>query len=155
MKRHTNYGYEIILNSTSDELSALVALQHHEREDGSGYPCGLTEEKIHPYAKIAAVADVYTAMISNRVYQSKQELFTVLKELNDLSFGKLSPEPTQALINHMLPNFIGKKVLLSSGEVGAIIMTNPSDFFRPLIRTESRFIDLSKERALMIVEIYM
>ena len=94
-------------------------------------------------------------MISNRVYQSKQELFTVLKELYAQSFGKLSPEPTQALINHMLPNFIGKKVLLNSGEVGAIIMTNPSDFFRPLIRTESRFIDLAKERELTITEVYM
>ncbi|MCM3038801.1 HD-GYP domain-containing protein [Paenibacillus motobuensis] len=155
IKRHTQYGYEIIMNSTGDELSALIALQHHERDDGSGYPRGLTDKEIHPYAKITAVADVYTAMTSNRIYQSKQELFTVLKELNNMSFGKLSPEPTQVLISHLLPNFIGKKVLLSSGEVGAIIMTNPSDFFRPLIRTESRFIDLSREHELTITEIYM
>lgn len=155
VKRHTQYGYEIIMNSTGDELSALIALQHHEREDGSGYPQRLTEQEIHPYAKITAVADVYTAMTSNRIYQSKQELFSVLKELNSMSFGKLSPEPTQALINHLLPNFIGKSVLLSSGEVGDIVMTNPSDFFRPLIRTESRFIDLSRERELTITEVYM
>ncbi|MNJ32315.1 Cyclic di-GMP phosphodiesterase response regulator RpfG [compost metagenome] len=155
VKRHTSYGYEIIFNSTGDEISALVALQHHEREDGSGYPKGLRKEEIHPYAKIAAVADVYTAMTSNRVYQSKQELLTVLRELNALSFGKLSPEPTQALISHLLPNFIGKKVLLNSGEVGSIIMTNQSDFFRPLVQTDSRFVDLSKEREMAITEVYI
>lgn len=155
MKRHTLYGHEIILNSTGDELSALIALQHHERDDGSGYPKGLHVSQIHPFAKIAAVADVYSAMTSNRVYQSKKELLTVLRELNELSFGKLSPEPTQALINHLLPNFIGKKVLLSSGEVGSIVMTNPSDFFRPLVKADTRFIDLSKMRDIAITEVYL
>lgn len=128
VKGHPAYGYEIIRNSTGDEIAAQVALQHHEREDGSGYPNGLRAKDIHPFAKIAAVADVYSAMTTNRVYRSKQELLTVLRELNSLSFGKLSPEPTQALIRHLLPNFIGKKVLLSTGEVGSIVMTNQTDF---------------------------
>ncbi|TYA14978.1 HD-GYP domain-containing protein [Paenibacillus faecis] len=155
VKRHTTYGHDIILKSTGDELSALVALQHHEREDGSGYPKGLRSSEIHPYAKIAAVADVYSAMTSNRVYQSKQEFLTVLRELNSLSFGKLSPEPTQALIRHLLPNFIGKRVLLSSGEMGSIVMTNQTDFFRPLVQTDTRFVDLSKEKETSISEVYM
>ncbi|MEF2968867.1 HD-GYP domain-containing protein [Paenibacillus sp. M1] len=155
IKRHTVYGHDIIMKSTGDELSALVALQHHEREDGSGYPKGLTEHEIHPFAKIAAVADVYSAMTSNRVYQSKRELLSVLRELNSLSFGKLSPEPTQALISHLLPNFIGKRVLLSTGEVGSIIMTNQTDFFRPLIQTDTKFIDLSKEREITIEDVYI
>lgn len=155
VKRHTVYGHDIILTSTGDELTALIALQHHERDDGSGYPNGLKKEEIHPFAKIAAVADVFSAMTSNRIYQSKQELLSVLKELNNMSFGKLSPEPTQALISHLIPNFIGKKVLLSSGEVGSIVMTNQSDFFRPLVQTESRFVDLSKERETSIAEVYM
>ena len=155
VKRHAEYSHEIILNSTGDELSALVALQHHEREDGSGYPHGLTSKDIHPFAKIAAVADVYSAMTSNRVYRSKQELLSVLRELNSLSFGQLSPEPTQALIRHLLPNFIGKKVMLSTGEIGSIVMTNQTDFFRPLVKTDSRFIDLSKERETSIAEVYL
>lgn len=155
VKLHTEYGHEIILSSTGDELSALVALQHHEREDGSGYPQGLRDKDIHPFAKIAAVADVYSAMTSNRAYRSKQELLSVLRELNSLSFGKLSPEPTQALIRHLLPNFIGKKVMLSSGEMGSIVMTNQTDFFRPLVKTDSRFVDLSKERETSIEEVYL
>lgn len=155
VKQHTVIGHDIILNSTGDELSALVALQHHEREDGSGYPHGLKGETIHPFAKIAAVADVYTAMTSTRVYQSKQEFLAVLRELNALSFGKLSPKPTQTLINHLLPNFIGKRVVLTSGETGSIVMTNQLDFFRPLVQTDSRFIDLSKERNIAIQEVLL
>lgn len=155
VKKHPEYSYDIIMKSTKDELSALVALQHHERENGSGYPKGLYSEAIHPYAKIVAVADVYTAMISNRVYQTKQELLTVLKELNSLSFSQLSPEPTQALISHLLPNFIGKRVLLSTGKSGIIIMTNPTDFFRPLIQTDTDFIDLARKPEIIIQKVFL
>ncbi|WP_138496284.1 HD-GYP domain-containing protein [Paenibacillus pinistramenti] len=155
IKKHTHYGYELILNSTGDETAALVARQHHERDDGSGYPYGLSKEEIHPYARIAAVADTYSAMTSQRVYQSRKEQLTVLQEMYKLSFGKLSGEAVQALIRHLVPNFIGKKVLLTTGETGHIVMTNHSDFFRPLVRTDSRFADLAKEPETSIQEVLM
>ena len=62
----------MISESMDDKVTAMVALQHHERDDGSGYPRALREELIHPYAHICAVADVYSAMTTNRVYQSKR-----------------------------------------------------------------------------------
>ncbi len=155
IKKHTHYGYELILNSTGDETAALVARQHHERDDGTGYPYGLFKEEIHPYARITAVADTYSAMTSKRVYQSKKEQLTTLQELYKLSFGQLSGEAVQALIRHLIPNFIGKKVLLTTGETGHIVMTNHSDFFRPLVKTETRFADLSKEPETAIQEVFM
>ncbi|WP_223068468.1 HD-GYP domain-containing protein [Paenibacillus caui] len=155
VKKHSQYGYELILNSTGDKACALVAQQHHERDDGSGYPLGLTKEEIHPYARITAVADTYSAMTSIRAYQSKKEQLKVLQELYRLSFGKLDGEAVQALIRHLVPNFIGKKVLLTTGETGQIVMTNHSDFFRPLVKTETRFADLSKERETEIQEVYI
>ncbi|QUL56702.1 HD-GYP domain-containing protein [Paenibacillus tritici] len=155
IKLHTVYGYEIIQNSMNDPFTALVALQHHEREDGSGYPRQLTKTDIHPYAQIAAVADIYSAMTTHRVYQSKQELISVLREINSLSFGKLNGKPVQAFINHLMPNFIGKRVLLSTGDMGVIIMNNPLDVFRPLVQSEGKFLDLSRERTIAVVEIYM
>ncbi|MFF2910128.1 HD-GYP domain-containing protein [Paenibacillus sp. NPDC057934] len=154
VKRHTTYGYEIIRNSMDDPTAALVALQHHEREDGSGYPANLTKSEIHPYAQIAAVADVYSAMTSPRVYQSKQELISVLHELHNLSFGKLNGKTVQAFIQHLMPNFIGKRVLLNSGDMGVIVMNNPMDVFRPLVQVDHKFLDLSRERSVSIVEIY-
>lgn len=155
VKRHTTYGYEIIRNSMADNNTALVALQHHEREDGSGYPGKLTKSEIHPYAQIAAIADVYSAMTTPRVYQSKQELISVLREIHNLSFGKLNGKSVHAFIQHLMPNFIGKRVLLSTGDMGIIIMNNQMDVFRPLVQIENRFCDLSRERSVAIVEIYM
>ncbi|WP_211746797.1 HD-GYP domain-containing protein [Paenibacillus sp. Marseille-Q4541] len=155
MKKHAKQGYDIILESTGSELLALPALQHHEREDGSGYPYGLRKDDIHPYSRIAAVADVYSAMTSNRVYQSKQEYISVLCELYGLSFGQLNAEVTQSFIKHLLPNFIGKRVLLTSGDTGMIVMNNPNDYFRPLVKCSRGFIDLAKQRDIAIVEIYI
>jgi hypothetical protein len=57
-------------------------------------------------------------------------------------------------MQHLLPNFIGKQVLLSNGERGVIVMNNTSDIFKPLIKVESeQYRDLSKERTLAINEL--
>lgn len=144
IQKHTIFGYEIIKNSLKDNTLALVALQHHERMDGTGYPLRKKSTEIHSYSLIVAVADVYSAMISKRVYQDKRDLLIVLKELHRMSFGQLDPKITQVFIRNMIPNFIGKTVSLSDGRVGTIVMTNPTDFFRPLIRVNNQFLDLSQ-----------
>lgn len=155
IKSHPRLGYDILKNSFEDPAIALAALQHHERMDGKGYPLGLTKENIHPLAKVVAVADVYSAMISSRVYREKKDLLHVLQELYELSFQELDPEITHTFIRHMLPNFIGKKVELTTGEIGIIIMSNPTDFFRPLVQIGELFIDLSVDRSYDIQQIYM
>jgi putative nucleotidyltransferase with HDIG domain len=144
IQKHTIYGYQIIKNTLKDNTLALVALEHHERMDGTGYPLRKKSTEIHSYSLIISVADVYSAMINNRVYQEKRDLLIVLKELHRMSFGELDPKITQVFIRHMIPNFIGKKVSLSDGRVGTIVMTNPSDFFRPLININNQFLDLSQ-----------
>lgn len=157
VKNHTRYGYDILKSSLDDSGIPLAALQHHERMDGSGYPLGLTKENIHPLARIVAVADVYSAMISSRAYSDKRDLLIVLKEMHELSFSKLDPDITHTFIRHMVPNFIGKKVELTNGEYGTIVMTNPSDYFRPLIQLEhsDAFIDLSAQRNYDVKHIFM
>jgi putative nucleotidyltransferase with HDIG domain len=155
IKKHPIYGYEILQNSFDDSIVALAALQHHERMDGKGYPDGLAGNEIHAISRIVAVADVYSAMISSRVYSEKRDLLLVLRELHQLSFRELDPEVTHTFIKHMIPNFIGKKVELSNGELGSIVMTNATDFFRPLIKIDDRFIDLSAEREYEIKQIIM
>ncbi|QHW30660.1 HD-GYP domain-containing protein [Paenibacillus rhizovicinus] len=155
VKKHTVYGHRIITDSFGESLAAIVALQHHERIDGTGYPNRLAGSDMHPVSKIVAVSDVYSAMISSRVYQKKRDLLYVLKELYRMSFTELDPETTHTFIRHMIPNFIGKQVELETGEVGTIIMTHSSEFFRPLIRVEERFIDLSIERDLEVKHVYM
>ncbi|MNI37991.1 Cyclic di-GMP phosphodiesterase response regulator RpfG [compost metagenome] len=155
IKKHTIYGYDIIRHSYKDTGLAMAALQHHERMDGNGYPLRKKGLDIHPFARIVAVADVYSAMTSNRAYQKKKDLLYVLRELHRMSFGELDAEATQCFIKHMIPNFIGKKVNLADGRVGDIILTNPCDFFRPLIQIDSQFFDLSHETAIEIDSITM
>ncbi len=71
MKRHPRLGYEILADSTSPLLqaAAIIALNHHEKFDGSGYPQGLSGEAIPLYGRIVAIADVFDALTSERPYK--------------------------------------------------------------------------------------
>lgn len=70
IKRHTTLGYDILrrLQDLSPS-SSVIALEHHERVDGTGYPRGLRQNEIHPFSRITSVADVYEALTANRVYR--------------------------------------------------------------------------------------
>ena len=71
MKGHAEVGYEMLSTSGREimKAAAIIAVQHHERYDGSGYPNGLSGENIHIYARIVSLADVYDALSHNRVYR--------------------------------------------------------------------------------------
>ncbi|MFP4477335.1 MAG: DUF3369 domain-containing protein [Desulfatibacillaceae bacterium] len=71
IKAHTTTGWEILRNSTRDlnRAAAIVALQHHERWDGQGYPKGLAGEDIHIYGRITCITDVFDALTHRRVYK--------------------------------------------------------------------------------------
>lgn len=156
MKGHTTYGYSILSRSFPKTPEyGLVALQHHERLDGSGYPRGLTDEDIHEYARIVAVADIYSAMISSRAYQKKRDMLYVLRELHRLSFWELDPVIVHTFISNMMPNFIGKRVIMNDGQTGTIIMNNPHDPFRPLVKIAGQFVDLSKDNEQSIETIFV
>lgn len=154
-KNHTTYGYDIIMESMNDKVTASVALQHHERGDGSGYPNRLYKRGIHPFTQIVSVADVFVNMTAAKNKQNKQGFVAVLQSIYELGFSKLNEKPAQALIHHLAPNLIGKKVQLTNGEQGTIILNNPLDIFRPLVQVNDQFVDLTKVRALHIEEIFV
>lgn len=80
MKKHTVYGYDMLKHSKRNILQAasILAYQHHEKWNGKGYPMGLKGEEIHVYGRITAVADVFDALASDRVYKKAWELDRVL-----------------------------------------------------------------------------
>lgn len=155
MQNHTRFGYDIIRNSMSDGNIALVALQHHELEDGTGYPLGLGKNAVHPYSQIVAVANTYVELTSHYEGKGSQGFLSVLKTIYDLGFGKLNERPVQALLQNLLPNILSKKVLLNTGQEAIIVLNNPNDIFRPLIKVGSEFVDLAKNRNILIEEIYL
>lgn len=103
MKRHAELGHSMIKNSDRPLLQAasIVAYEHHERWDGKGYPRGIKAEKIHIYGRITAIADVFDALGSERVYKkawNDMDILNLFKEekgkqfdpkLVDLFFEKL------------------------------------------------------------------
>jgi len=85
MDTHAALGYEMLKHSnrTLLQAAAIVAYEHHEKYDGSGYPRGLSGEAIHIYGRITALADVFDALGSDRVYKKAwddERIFTLFKE---------------------------------------------------------------------------
>jgi putative two-component system response regulator len=103
MEHHTWVGHEILVDSQSEllRLAATIALTHHERYDGSGYPQGLVGREIPLEGRITAVADVFDALLSDRVYRpalSADETMDVLKEGSGAQFD---PEIVDLLLTHL------------------------------------------------------
>ena len=94
MKTHAEIGYRILSNSRSHLLAeaAEIALTHHERIDGSGYPRGLVEDEIPLVGKIAAVADVFDALTTNRVYRKAFALGEAVDIMKEGRGEKFDPE---------------------------------------------------------------
>lgn len=154
MKKHTTYGYEIINNTPGiPKRMALVALQHHEREDGKGYPSGIKGDQIDYHSKIVAVADVFHAMTSKRVYRNATPFYQVIQQMNLDGFGKLDPSICATFVQRMMEMSIGSEVLLTDGRRGRIIMVHPRDPVNPLVQIDNHYIDLSKDRQTHIQEI--
>lgn len=85
MQEHSVLGYNMLKSSTRPllKIAAIVANEHHEKYDGSGYPQGLVGEEIHIYGRITAVADVFDALGSNRCYKKAwddEKIFKMFKE---------------------------------------------------------------------------
>ena len=129
----------------------LCALQHHERIDGSGYPMAVQGDKIHPYAKIVAVADVFDAMTSARKYGRRVTTYEALEIMKIEMTGQLDETVWTVFMEKQSKQFIGDIVQLSNGQRGEVIILNPSDCTRPVVRTkEGVLIDLAKRRDLSI-----
>jgi len=72
MKKHPDLGVEILRETDKlNKESSIIVLQHHERNDGSGYPLGIKGDDIHPYGRICSLADVFDALTSIRPYRQK------------------------------------------------------------------------------------
>ncbi|TFE03804.1 HD-GYP domain-containing protein [Jeotgalibacillus salarius] len=135
IKKHTVHGFEVLKNLHNVSLlTAHCAFQHHERLNGSGYPRGIKSEDIHPYAKILAVADVFDACTSNRVYRKKMLPSDALEILLAGSGTLFDPTVIKAfqLAIAIYPN--GLTVELSDGRKGIVARQNRGISTRPIIR---------------------
>ncbi len=121
VKKHTILGYEALKRIPNiTETSACVALYHHERYDGTGYPTGKKAQNIHVYAKIVAVADVFDAITSDRVYGTKEDPYKAMEYILNSIGTHFDKEIVRVFLKSVGYYPRGLNVVLSTGEYGLV-----------------------------------
>jgi putative two-component system response regulator len=103
MELHTTVGHEILADSESEllQLAATIALTHHERWDGGGYPKGLSGEEIPIEGRITAVADVFDALLSDRCYRPALSVDDAVEVMERGRGAHFDPQVVDALLGHL------------------------------------------------------
>ncbi|WP_028784488.1 HD-GYP domain-containing protein [Thalassobacillus devorans] len=157
VKKHPTYSYRMVENiPVLNKAAKLGILQHHERLDGSGYPLATNKKKIHMFARVIAVSDMYHAMTSERLYRSKQSPFLVLELMMKEQFGRFDYTVVQTFIKSMTNYTTGTKVKLSNDRSGEIVFVEPANPTRPMVRIAdgADIINLKHFHNIYISEIY-
>jgi hypothetical protein len=134
VRTHSYAGFEMLSQKTS-AVSAHVALQHHERTDGSGYPRGLKNGEIHEYGRIAAIADVYDALTTDRPYREALPPGDALSLLSRPSTG-MDQSLLHILMSRIALYSEGAVLLFEDGRV-AVVTEQTHDPMRPRVRVLS------------------
>ena len=135
LQRHTEDGFRYLRDEAGlDLLVAHVAYQHHERMDGSGYPRGLAGGEIHVFARIAAVADVYDALVADRPHKVGMPPHEAMSVLRGMGEDKLDVGLVRRLSENLAVYAAGSPVLLTSGEVGVVMAQGLRGSAFPVVR---------------------
>lgn len=162
LKTHTTLGYEALKKcSNMTELSRIVSLYHHERMDGTGYPTGTAAGELHEFTRIAALADVYDALTTNRIYRRKWSANQAVNYLIENAESKFDLKLVSVFIKQIAIYPNGSMVRLSNNAMGIVKEQNKNFPLRPVIRVfadekgnEIDFyeLDLLKELSVTIIE---
>ena len=147
MKQHSVYGYEILKEKEGYSPAVLLGvLQHHEKMNGMGYPLGVTSEKMHLFARILSVVDIYDALVTERSYKNAFSQRDAVEMIMSM---------TQELDLDVMKSFLGSMILypvdtivqLSNGEKAKVVQNNPGYILRPkVVGIESgKIYDLGKD----------
>ncbi|MDT8900458.1 HD-GYP domain-containing protein [Anaeroselena agilis] len=150
-KQHVRYGFELVKSlDLADSVKAGIA-QHHERNDRSGYPLSLPGEKIHPYAKIVAVADIYDeALTINREPSTVYSPYSGLEMINDAKH-RADPEICLLFSGRMLNFLSGNIVALNDGREARVVYLNSVSPSRSIVQlTSGAVLDLADDPELRI-----
>jgi PAS domain S-box-containing protein len=103
MKTHASLGYDMLKGSTREILqtSSIVAYEHHEKWDGTGYPRGLKKNNIHIYGRITAICDVFDALGSDRCYKKAWKLDKILNLFKEQSGKQFDPNLVKLFLDNL------------------------------------------------------
>ncbi|MBD3322901.1 MAG: HD domain-containing protein, partial [Chitinivibrionales bacterium] len=134
MKKHPDHGLDIIREKKSISPKAtMIIAQHHERYNGNGYPRGLKGKEISELGLIAAVADVYDALTSDRVYRAawtpQKALATIFQGCDE----QYSRNVVEIFTKHMGIYPVGSFVKLRTGEMGIVVRIDHGKLLMPTV----------------------
>lgn len=159
LRSHTTFGRDILLNNggTLADVVADVAYSHHERINGSGFPQGLRDEEISPYAQIIGMVDSYDTMITDKKHaqgMTHYEAMTTLLKQTNITFNiNLVNSFNQCIGTYP----IGSVVEMNTGELAVVVEDNRIEKLRPKImlvttadkqKCDKKVVDLFETRAL-------
>ncbi len=134
-KKHSEYGYQILSKCPQVNSDIIkIVFQHHERCDGSGYPNQLKDKDIHMLSKIVAVADIYDALTSDRVYKKKVLPHEAAEYLLCISNTLIDSQIANVFINNIAIYPKGCQVLLNTNQVALVIDSNNKMPLRPVLK---------------------
>ena len=133
MKQHSVYSYRMVQNNPdfNNEI-ALTVLQHHEKINGSGYPMGVSESQITPYAKILSVADIYDALVTERPYKPAFTQRDAVEMIMSMT-NELDMKAMKSFLESMILYPVGSIVELSNGEKAKVVRNSPHYILRPTV----------------------
>lgn len=114
-------------------MAAHVAYQHHERMDGNGYPRQLPARQILDFARIAAIADTFDAIISDRPYRKGYSLEEGVIVLRKLAGTYFDPEIVDVLASHVAIYPVGSLLSLNTGHIAVVTSTTRHHASQPVI----------------------
>ncbi|MGI6776730.1 MAG: HD-GYP domain-containing protein [Acetivibrionales bacterium] len=166
VKLHTLYGYEILTKTDGiNERIACTAYQHHEKWDGTGYPCSLKGLEIDLFARIVSVADIYDAITSERIYKTRNMPYEGASYIINKSGIYVDPDIAKLFIKNIAVYPKGSIVLLNTGEIGNIVGINKNMSIKPKIQViahkdgppvyEPYILDLTQEQDVFIVDVLL
>jgi len=136
---HPVLGYSMLKSFDFPLTVCLAALEHHERENGTGYPRKLSGEKISLYSKIIAVACSYEALSSKRPHKEAKDGYTGMLELLKNEGKQYDETVVKALVLSLSIYPIGLYVLLSNGKKGQVVDVNPENPRFPIVQIFGEF----------------
>lgn len=150
VKKHSMEGYQLLMSQKIDAHICNAALMHHERCDGSGYPHGLIADEIDSYAKMVAIADVYDAMTSARVYRAPICPFKVIEIFEAEGLQRYDVTYVLCFLENIVNTYIQNRCRLSDGREGTIIFINKPRLSRPVVQCADEYVNLAEEPELCI-----
>ncbi|MCP5015509.1 MAG: HD-GYP domain-containing protein [Ketobacter sp.] len=156
IQQHVVHGRDILVKDTSLPNEVIsAAYNHHERQDGQGYPLGLNADTLNFYTKVVTIVDAYDAITSQRCYSKGNTSAAALKILYENSGSQFDPKLVVKFIECIGIYPPGALVEMVAGEVGIVLSVNPENRLLPKVALlldenkqpmQQRIVDLKAQR---------